>query len=257
MEEIKVNEATTPNEAEVDSTAVEVEAPTETPTEENSTEAAIDTDVILRYNKADVKVSREEAVRLAQYGMHLEKIGAGNGNEFKELMSDLDYYATLQGKSMREMVKDLVNGIENSYKEELIDQLGEGNPLIEEMLDLQRQKNRKVYEDAKTAREKKAETDALEKEKSTAALIAQQFENVTKDFPDYKTIEDIPESVLKSAFRSGDLEKELLKYTLTEIKKVDAAKKQQEKNKNENIGSAHSDAANNDVMSAILKGLRG
>lgn len=258
MDEMNVEQVNQSVETEINSTTAEVETATETPTEEKSTETvSTDDTVTLRYNKEDVKVSKDEVKRLAQYGMHLEKIGAGSGNDFKEMLSELDYYATLQGKSIKDAVKALIDGAETSYKEELIEQLGEGNPLIEEMLELRRNKNRKVYEDAKAEREKKTQTDAAEKERSIAAKISAQFEEIVKEFPEYPTIEDIPEKVLKNAFKSGDLEKELFRYKLTEEKKVNAAKQQEEKNKEQNIGSAHSTSAENDILSAIMKGIRG
>jgi hypothetical protein len=49
----------------------------------------------------------------------------------------------------------------------------------------------------------------------------------------------------------------MLRYQLSEAKKVEAAKATSEKNKKENIGSVASDTAEDGVSSAFLRGLWG
>lgn len=204
----------------------------------------------IRYMHEDVDVSMDEARRLAQMGKHYEE-------NVKKTMDSLDYVATLQGKSLKDFVEGLVSGVDAAYREELVSELGADNPLVEEMLELRRSKNNKAYETAKaerSAKEKQAEEEA---QKSAATKLAEQFEGLRELFPEYDTVEKVPDTVIKRALKSGDLEKEMLRYQLTEQRKVEAAKASQEKNKKENIGSVASETAEDNISSAFLKGVWG
>jgi hypothetical protein len=260
MEIELMTEATTPMEEAA--TATEEVAETETTpqgseeaaSEEATTaateEAPAEAGLSIRYNKEDVTLTTDEAKRLAQIGMHYEK-------STKAMLDSLDYVATIQGKSVKELVESLVSGVDQAYREELVSELGEDNPIVEELLENRRAKNNKAYEDAKaerTAREKAAEEEA---QKSASTKLAEQFEAVRELFPEYDTVEKVPDTVIKRALKSGDLEKEMLRYQLTEAKKVEAAKATSEKNKKENIGSMASDTAEDGVSSAFMKGLWG
>lgn len=263
MDEATTNlEGTTPIEDTVaDSQSTAVEEPSaapqaeEQPTEAGSPDAADTTDDswTLQYNHADVKVSRDEAVKLAQLGYHLEQINKEHGANVKEVMASLDYIATLQGKSVKDVVDMLVNGIDSAYREELVEELGEDNPLVEELLENRRAKNNKAYEDAKAERAAKAQ----QAEQNKTVQLAEQFEAIRELFPEYDTVEKVPDAVIKKAINSGDLEKEMLRYKLSEQKKVDAATATATKNKNQNIGSVASDTAEDGVSSAFLRGLWG
>jgi hypothetical protein len=264
-----ITEGTTPNEetgnelqtseVEEPSTAPQVE---EQPIEEDSqdTETEIETtdeNFSLQFNHEAVNVSKDEAVRLAQYGLFLEKLGKDYSADVKQVMADLDYYATLQNKSVKEIVAELIEGVEKSYREELTFSLGENNPLIDEMVELRKSKNKKTYEDAVSQRAEREKEAAANAEKSASERLAEQFEGLRESFPNIDTVEKIPDTVLKKALKSGDLEKEMLRYELSERKKIEAAKASEEKNKNENVGSQQSTPAEDSVMSAMMKGLWG
>lgn len=264
-----IAEGTTPmEEPEVESQVSEVEEPStapqveEKPTEESSPDTEVtpttpNDDFSLQFNHEEVKVSKDEAVRLAQYGLFLEKLGKDYSADVKQIMADLDYYATIQNKSVKDLVAEMVNGAEKAYRDELTFSLGENNPLIDEMVELRKAKNRKAYDDAVSERAAKAQQAAEDAEKSQAARLAEQFEGLREAFPDIDTIEKIPETVFKRALKSGDLEKEMLRYELSERKKIEAAKASEEKNKEENIGSAQSASTESSTMSAFMKGLWG
>lgn len=258
-----IMEGTTPTEeAQSEPIATEETETTPTETEETTAEGeANDTETTeaapevaeafsLRFNHEDISVTKEEAIRLAQMGKNYEE-------SVRPMLDDLDYFATLQGKSIKEVVKELVDGVENSYREELTDQFGEGNPLIEEMLELRRGKNKKTYEQSKADREAKEKAAEEEAEKSLSAKLAEQYEGIRELFPEYDTIEKVPDSVLKRAVKSGDLEKELLRYEKSERNKIEAAKASEEKNKKQNIGSVQSTPTEDSSMSAFMKGLWG
>lgn len=254
-ENVVMTEATTP-EAEATTPATEgteETTPTETtaaePTEGTAPEAT-EEPFTLRYKHEDISVSRDEAKRLAQIGKHYE-------DHDKKLLDDLDYIATLKGKSVKDFVRELVEGDESDYREELVAQFGEDSDVVKDMLELRRQKNRKVYDEAVTNRnaaEKQAEEEA---QKSATAKLAEQYEAVRELFPGYDTVDKVPDTVIKAALKSGDLEKELLRFELSERNKTDAARATSEKNKKENVGSVASDKTEDGIASAFLKGVWG
>lgn len=254
-ENVVTTEATTP-EAEATTTATEGTeeiTTTETTAAEPTEGAAIEAEAepfTLRYKHEDISVSRDEAKRLAQLGKHYEE------ND-KKLLDDLDYIATLKGKSVKDFVRELVEGDESDYREELVAQFGEDSDVVKDMLELRRQKNRKVYDEAVTKRnaaEKQAEEEA---QKSATAKLAEQYEAVRNLFPAYDTVEKVPDAVIKAALKSGDLEKELLRFELSERNKTDAAKATSEKNKEENVGSVASDNTDDGLSSAFVRGIWG
>lgn len=204
----------------------------------------------LQVNHEEFKVSRGDAIRLAQIGKNYE-------DRVKPMLDDLEYFATLQGKSVKELIKGLVDGVEISYRQELTEQLGADNPLIEEMLELHRTKNRKNYEDLKADREAKEKAAEEEAQKSLSTKLAEQYENIRDLFPEYDAIEKIPDSVLKLAMKSGDLEKELLRFEKSERAKIEAANASKEKNINQNVGSMSSSSTEDGSTSAFMKGLWG
>lgn len=203
----------------------------------------------IRYMHEDLNLSRDEAKRFAQLGKHYEE-------NVKETIDNLDYLATLQGKSVKELVTELVNGVENKYREELTLNLGEDNPLVEEMLELRRSKNQKAYETAKAERTAQEQQATEEAQKRVTLKLAEQFEALRETFPEYDTVEKVPDTVIKRAMQSGDLEKEMLRYHLNEVKKIEAAKASQEKNKNQNVGSVKSEQHESGIMDAFFQGLR-
>ena len=76
-------------------------------------------------------------------------------------------------------------------------------------------------------------------------------------FPAYDSVEKVPDAVIKAALKSGDLEKELLRFELSERNKTDAAKATSEKNKKENVGSVASDNKDDGLSSAFIRGVWG
>lgn len=250
MEEANTSSETADETESTSTEEVKTDVEEEKDTEHIATEPVEEATFPIRYNHEDVSLTKEEAKRLAQLGMHYEKSA-------KETLDSLDYIATLQGKSVKELVEELVNGVDSAYREELIAQFGTDNPLVEEMLELRRQKNDKAYEEAKADRSKREKQAEEEAQKSLTTRLAEQFEAVRETFPEYDTVEKVPDTVIKRAMKSGDLEKEMFRYERSERMKVEAAKASEEKNKNENVGSVQTDMAESGVISALMKGLWG
>lgn len=202
----------------------------------------------IKFNHKDVEIGEEEARRLAQLGKHYE-------DNLSSLYEDLDYYATLQGKSVKDLVSELINGEEEKYREELVAELGADNPLINEMLEFRANKNKRAYNEAKERRSAEEQQREEDERKSANTRIAEQFESIQSEFPEYEKLSDIPEGVLKKAFNSGDLEKELYKFKLNEAKKIDSANKTESQNNKQSVGSAATDSREDGVHSAFMKGL--
>ena len=246
-EEAEVQEA----EVETDSTPqgeTETEAEGNENTDSEEVAATVEDLFEIKYKHENLSITKEEAKRYAQLGKYYEE-------DVKKTIDSLDYIATLQGKSVKDLVESLVNGVDSAKREELIEELGADNPLVDELMELHKSKNSKAYENAKAeraAREKQAEEEA---EKSTTTKLAEQFEDVRKVFPEYDTIEKVPEVVLKQAIKSGNLELELLRYRFVESKKVEEAKASQEKNKKQSIGSVQSTDTEDGFSAAFVKGL--
>lgn len=207
-------------------------------------------DITIRYLHEDLKLSLDEAKRYAQMGKHYEE-------NVKETMESLDYLAAAQGKSVKEFVSELIEGAEKTYRDELVGNLGENNPIVEELMELRRTKNKQAYEEAVTERSAKEKAAAEEAQKSATLKLAEQFESLREVFPEYDTVEKVPDTVIKRAMKSGDLEKELLRFEKNERQRVEAAKANTEKNKNENIGSVQSKQGESGIMEAFLQGIRG
>lgn len=248
-----IEEAPTEPAAEVEGEQAAEAVSTEAEGEENPEAAPITPEedlFTLRFNHEDVSVPKTEAVRLAQLGKHYEE-------KTKPLLDDLDYYATIHGKTVTEVVKELVDGIESAYRDELSYQLGSDSEMIEELMEVRRAKNRKNYEESKAAREKSEREAEEAAEKDTATRLAEQFDGLRDIFPEFDTIEKVPDSVIKRAVKSGDLEKELLRYEKSERVKIEAAKASEELNKKSNVGSVHSAEAENGIETAFMRGLWG
>lgn len=129
--------------------------------------------------------------------------------------------------------------------------------MIDEMVEHRMSKHRKTYEEALGARVEAAKREAEEASKSASEKLAEQFEGLKAMFPEIDSVDKIPESVLKEAAKSGDLEKEMLRYHLNEQRKIQAEKENQNQNNKQNVGSAQSTTAEDNVISEMMKGLWG
>jgi hypothetical protein len=203
-----------------------------------------------QYRHEDITVSKDEATELLQLGKHYKE-------NLKATFDNLDFLAAIRGKDPKEYIEELVAATDSMYREELIEQLGADNPHIDELVELRKSKNLKNYEDIKKNRADKEEQAFLDAEKSTNTKLAEQFESIKQSFPQYENIKDIPESVFKAAVKSGDLEKEVLRFHFAEQKKVEKAKEKENTNKNQTTGTAKTNDVEDGITSAFLRGLWG
>jgi hypothetical protein len=250
-EEVVVDTATPQAESDITDTEAQDTAAAEEGAEETSNaEAEIPWSLGISYNHEDFELTKDEAVRLSQLGKHYEE-------KIKATFDGLDYLAALRGKTPKEYIEDLIAATDNMYREELIEQLGEDNEHIEELVALRREKNDKTYKDAKREREEKENKARQEAETNTNTRLAEQFENIKAVFPAYGNIADIPANVFKAAVKSGDLEKELLRFHFAEQKKVEKEKQKQVENSKQSTGPVSTSDKEHDNMSAFKRSFWG
>lgn len=203
-----------------------------------------------KYRHEDVNVSKDEAIELMQLGKHYK-------DNQREIFDHLDYLAALRGKDAKEYIKELVDATDSIYRAELIEQLGYDNPHIDELMELHKSKNLKNYEEIKKNRAEKEKQDYENAQKDANTKLAEQFESVKKVFPEYQNVSDIPDAVFKAAVKSGDLEKEVLRFHFAESKKVEKAKEKEIQNNKQATGTAKTSDTEDGVTSAFLRGLWG
>lgn len=155
-------------------------------------------DFTIRYRHKDIRLTNEEAKRLAQVGKHFE-------DNLKESFEKLGIKAQERGLSTREF----------------IDRLGASS------------------------------------EKTDEDRIAEEFSALCKNFPEYRSVEELPAEVLKSALSGGELEKELLRFKYDEERKINMARAAEEKNRMQSVGAVKSDDGFVGADNAFKRGLWG
>ncbi|MBO5872731.1 MAG: hypothetical protein J6Q56_00810 [Clostridia bacterium] len=92
-------------------------------------------------------------------------------------------------------------------------------------------------------------------EKTDQDRIAEEFSALCKNFPEYRSIEELPEEVLKGALNGGELEKELLRFRYDEERKINMARAAEEKNRMQSVGAVKSDDGFVGADDAFKRGL--
>jgi hypothetical protein len=204
----------------------------------------------ISFNHEDMELGRDEAIRLSQLGKHYEE-------NVKGIFDRLDYLAAIRGTNPKDYIEELITATDTIYREELTNDLGEGNPHIEELVELRRNQNMQKYETAKKERTEADNKAREETAKNSNIKIAEQFESLKESFPEYNAITDIPEKVFKAAIKSGDLEKEVLRFHFAEQKKVEKEKQKQVENSKQSTGPVSTSDKEHDNMSAFKRSFWG
>lgn len=196
---------------------------TENEGQENPPEAFL----TIKYNKEDVPLSKEEAVKLAQQGKHY--------------FDKLDYIASIKNCSIDDILKRMAREIDDKKRDELVEEFGDDEETINLYLEKFHNENKEKYEKA-IADRKLAEE---EKEKNRISEIGDEFIKLQKDFPELKAVSDLPKEVMKEAANMS-LEHAYLKYLYKENKKSAEAIKIQQEAENQSTGSMASDNNSSD-----------
>ena len=244
------------NNTEVMDTIPETTVAPDTNAESEATPTTPDADVqsenapfVIRYKHQDKELSLEDAKNYAQKGMKYDDIAP--------MLDDLSYLATIKDMKPHELLKEFIANEERTYRDSLIDRIGDDDEAIEALMEKYRSGNKSKYEKAQ-ADSKKAEEDAeLREVQALEGRIANEFSELNREFPEIKGIGDVPHSVLKEAESGKDLLSAYLRYKHAETKKADVAKQTAASNANASAGSMSAPNEVEDaVAAAFLKGLR-
>lgn len=210
-------------------------------TEENGTEPTAPF-LEVRYNHETRNLSREEAVTLAQKGIH-----------YQSTYDTLERVAALKGQTVKEFLSGLEADQDNAYRQGLIEKFGDDEDTIGKMMELYNINKQKTLDNARASQ--KAADEA--KEQSVHQRLADEFvEMKNGDFPELKEFKDLPEEVRRAAFDGLSLSHAYLKYMHIENKKIAAAKASQEDAAKKSTGSMAGGKDEVDsAESALLKGL--
>lgn len=175
----------------------------------------------VKYNKEIINLDITRASELAQKGMKFEAL-----SDELELLKQL---ATENNKTIKQFLSDLKQQKANSIRDSLIEKCGDDADLANEVL--------RLYE-------KRAEND-------------DSFLELQKAFPEIKSREDLPESVLENARLCGtNLLDEFLRYRLAQEKAVKENVISQQKGIAASAGSqVNKTRGDNPEAAEFLKGL--
>lgn len=224
-----------------DDTSAHTEDGNESGAEENGTQSAAPF-LEIQYNHEKRGLSRDEAITLAQKGIHLQST-----------YDSLERVATLRGVTVKELLNSLETAQDDAYRQGLIEKFGDDNDTVEKMMELYNINKQKTLDNAKADRKAAAEAE----EQSINERLANEFvEMKNGDFPELTEFKDLPEEVKRAAFGGLSLSHAYLKYMHNENKKIAAAKASAESAAKKSTGSMASDKeATNASESALLKGL--
>ena len=176
----------------------------------------------VKFNKEIKNLSINEASQLAQTGMKSDAL--------KEELDTLKMLANKNGKSIAEFLRVIKETQYQQRREELATKCGGDFSFAEHILSLEENDN---------------QYDAL------------GFEELKKEFPHFKALEELPEEVLENARLKGRLLlDEYLRFRLAEKKRIQLATKTQKTAENTTLGSQiNRDGAVNPETLEFLRGL--
>ena len=140
--------------------------------------------------------------------MHFENLGNGYKQDLKAIMAKLDVCAKQNNKSILEVIDGIIDHDAENYRAELVKKLGEDDPLVDEIMQMRNFKN------------SQQNTFSNKSHGAEPNEIYEQFKNIAHKFPEINDLEDLPEGVINEALDSGDLEKEILRFLLSEERKI-------------------------------------
>ena len=166
----------------------------------------------IKYNHQKKGLTKDEAITLAQKGMHYE--GAYKA---------LERIATLEGKTIDEYLASAEQSRDDAYRQRLEERFGDDTETIDKMMELYSIKKEKTLasaqEDAKKAKEKA--------EQSENERIANEFVKMKDDFPELTDFASLPDAVKRAAAEGMPLPYAYLQYQHKEAKKIEDAQKAQ------------------------------
>ena len=188
----------------------------------------------IRYNHETRGLSQSEAADLAQKGLY-----------YGALHDKLDYVAAQMDTTVDELVNGLLSKQEESYRQNLVDKLGEDSDLIEGLMQVYRNNQKEKYE-----------RTVAKRETSITSRLADEFTELKAEFPELKEFRDLPESVQRKAAEGMNLTAAFLLFKHQEEKKSAAAQISAKAAQKSSAGSSASVGEPTDpAVDAFLSGL--
>ena len=205
--------------------------------------------VPVKYNKQYRELTPEEAGIYAQKGMKYESL--------EPYLARLRFMGQQTGQSLEKVLEGMYQASEDLARKKILDEAGGNQTLADRLMEARRLKNKAAF-DAMLADDKKAAESEIA---DNNQRLAGEFKDLNAEFPAIANIEDVPQSVIKSALRSGrDLLSEYLRYQHTESKRVKQAETQKATAAKASAGSQASGTGPSDTspeIAAMLQGIWG
>ena len=180
----------------------------------------------IRYNHESRGLTRDEAITLAQKGIH-----------YQCTYDSLERVAALKGQTVKEFLSGLETAQDDAYRQGLKEKFGDDEDTINSMMELYNINKQKTLDNARASRKAAAEQE----EQTINERLAQEFvEMKNGDFPELTEFKDLPEEVKRAAFEGLSLSHAYLKYMHNENKKIEAAKTSQVEAAKKSTGSLES-----------------
>lgn len=201
----------------------------------------------VKFNKQLRSLSRESATTYAQKGMKYEAISP--------LLDTLKYVAASEEKTLAEFVEAIRRQHEESLFSRLMERCGD-EEIAGELLELEKKKHQAAYESL-LEREKNEENET---EEAVTRRMAEEFEALRREFPQYSDFGQLPRSVVREAVEHGiPLLDAQLRHEHRERVRADRARADQATAARASTGAQASGGAPfvSSVEAALLKGLWG
>jgi hypothetical protein len=183
----------------------------------------------IRYNHESKGLTRDEAVTLAQKGMHYE-------GTYKTL----ERVAALKGQSVKDFLSGIETAQDETYRQGLVEKFGDDEDTVNKMMELYQINKQKTLDEAATKRQEE-ETRA---EQSVNERLAAEFTEMKNgDFPELTDFASLPSEVKRAAMEGMSLSHAYLKFMHQENKKIAAQKASEEAAAKKSTGSMGDNAA--------------
>lgn len=164
-----------------------------------------------RYNHEDRALSRDETINAAQIGL-----------KYGEISEKLDRAAAIKGVSATELLDSMISAERDSYRNSLIEKLGDDGETVERLMKLYDMEQSDKYE--KVLADKKAEAEKTQQ--NLNERLADEFISLKGEFPEYVEYGNLPAEVRREAEGGKDLMTALLLHRHREEKAATQAKEQ-------------------------------
>ena len=172
----------------------------------------------VRYNHEDRDLNEDEARELAQKGI-----------KYQSTIDKLDYAAALSGKTVKELVDEIVAKPEAEYRAKLEEMYGDDTESIEIGMRIYREQNKADYQKLLDTRAAEAAAETERAKKDISERLADEYIELKAEFPDAPEYEKLPDSVIRDAAGGKrDLLSAYLLWLRKQEKQIDAAKKAEE-----------------------------